>query len=127
MYYTRSYTVSLSKGSSNLLLLSPTRAQYLPWASSAFPLLLLFINPNYIHDAPNSIFLSYILSLFLKQTQGNLIFLIHLYRHTAMAPDQNRWATNVGKTTVLWLQVKQYIRGAEHTHKGDSKSRQHYG
>jgi len=70
----------------------------------------------------------HILSSFPKWTQGNLIFPRHLYRHTAVAPDQSRWATDVGATIMLWSQAKRHMRrAAEYTYKGDSKSGQHYG
>lgn len=124
-YITLDLIPSLSKSSSKVLLLSPMRAQYLPCASSAFPELLpLFTYPHYLLSILNSIFLS----SFLKQTQGNLIFLRHLYKYTAMAPDQSRWTTNVGAMIVLRLRAKQYTRRvAEHIYKGVSKSGQHYG
>lgn len=120
------YTLSLDKGSSKLLYCPLLEA--LPYVSSGFFLHCFPFLPTLITYSAFSAFSCHILSPFHKQTHGNLIFLGHLHRHTAIALDQSRWATNVGAAAVLWLQVKQYMRrAAEHTHKGDSKSGQHHG
>lgn len=89
--------------------------------------LCCFFSPTLItYSTLQTAFSYHIPSLFLKQIRGNLIFLMHLYTqqwHLIKAGGQPMWKQQLccGK------QVKQYIKGAEHTYKGDSKSGQHYG